>query len=221
LTERPDLDVLYEDHHLIAVNKPAGLPTQAPAGLPSLEATVKAWIKATYAKPAGVYLGVPHRLDRPVSGVVLFCRNTKAAQRVHAQFEARTVTKIYVATVAGIVTPATGTWTDWIRKVPGQAMVERAAEGEPGAKYAELRFEVATVDADRTTLTLYPKTGRTHQLRVQCAWRGHPIVGDGLYGSAEPSDDRIRLHARSLTIEHPFGKGALTIVASRDGRDSA
>jgi 23S rRNA pseudouridine1911/1915/1917 synthase len=215
LIELPPLAVLYEDHHLIAVNKPAGLPTQAPAGLPSLEATVKAWIKAKYAKPAGVYLGVPHRLDRPVSGVVLFCRNTKAAQRVHAQFEARTVTKVYVATVEGVVEPATGTWTDWMRKVPGQAMVERAVEGEPGAKYAELRYDAGVTVDGHTAITLNPKTGRTHQLRVQCAWRGHPIVGDGLYGSRAPCDDRISLHAKSLTIEHPFGKGPIVIEAER------
>ena len=95
------MHVLFEDHHLIAVNKPAGLMTQAPAGVPSLEAEVKAYIKEKYAKPAGVYLGIPHRLDRPVSGVIVFCRNTKAAQRVAEQFQKHQVTKVYWALVKG------------------------------------------------------------------------------------------------------------------------
>src|SRR5690349_812514 len=100
----PDIHVLYEDPHLIAVCKPAPLLTQAPAGVPSLEALVKAYVKRKYAKPAGVYLGIPHRLDRPVSGVVVFARNTKAAQRVHAQFQAHSVRKAYWAAVEGEVT---------------------------------------------------------------------------------------------------------------------
>src|SRR5438876_7794609 len=117
------MHVLFEDHHLIAVNKPAPLMTQAPAGVPSLEAMVKAYLKEKYAKPAGVYLGVPHRLDRPVSGVVIFARNTKAAQRVHAQFHDRTVKKVYWAAVEGTVSPASGVWGDWIRKVDAEARV--------------------------------------------------------------------------------------------------
>src|SRR5216110_2626109 len=100
--------VLLEDHHLIAVNKPAPLLTQAPPGVPSLEAMVKAYIKVKYAKPAGVYLGIPHRLDRPVSGVVVFARNTKAAQRVHKQFQDHAVQKVYWALVEGEVTPEGG-----------------------------------------------------------------------------------------------------------------
>src|SRR6478736_8619960 len=111
------MDVLFEDHHLIAVCKPAPLLTQAPAGVPSLESLVKAHIKTKYAKPAGVYLGVPHRLDRPVSGVVCFARNTKAAQRVHAQFAEHKVRKVYWALVEGTVAPVEGVWDDWVRKV--------------------------------------------------------------------------------------------------------
>jgi 23S rRNA pseudouridine1911/1915/1917 synthase len=109
--------VLFEDHHLVVVNKPAPLLTQAPPGVPSLEAVVKAYIKQKYAKPAGVYLGIPHRLDRPVSGVVCFARNTKAAQRVHAQFQEHQVRKVYWAVVEGDVTPDAGAWEDWMRKV--------------------------------------------------------------------------------------------------------
>src|SRR5215207_3431268 len=136
----PPVHCLYEDHHLLIVNKPAPLLTQAPPTVPSLEAMVKAYIKAKHAKPAGVYLGIPHRLDRPVSGVVVFARNTKAAQRVHAQFQERTVTKVYWAAVEGEVSPDSGVWEDWVRKVPEESKAVQAAEGEPGAKLATLAY---------------------------------------------------------------------------------
>ncbi len=213
--------ILFEDPHLIAVDKPAPLLTQAPEGIPNLESLVKAFIKAKYAKPAGVYLGVPHRLDRPVSGVVVFARNTKAAQRIHAQFEARTPRKIYWACVAGGVTPDSGTWDDWIRKVPDEARVERSEDKEPDAKSATLDYRILKAVDGGTMLELSPKTGRMHQLRVQCAWRSHPIWGDHLYGSSvefgpatkDPRERRIALHARQLTILHPFTKEPLTFTA--------
>src|SRR5438105_9672925 len=113
----PPFAVLFEDYHCLAVAKPAPLLTQGVPPAPSLEAMVKAYVKEKYAKPAGVYLGIPHRLDRPVSGVVVFARNTKAAQRVHAQFQQHTVRKVYWAAVEGEVTPDAGVWDDWVRKV--------------------------------------------------------------------------------------------------------
>ena len=213
--------ILYEDFHLLVVNKPAPLLTQAPADIPSMESLVKAYIKEKFAKPAGVYLGVPHRLDRPVSGVLCFARNTKAAQRVHAQFQDRTVSKVYWAWVEGEVTPDTGVWEDWIRKLPNEARVERAAAGEPGAKQATVSYRVLNTVSGDTLIELSPLTGRSHQLRVQTAWRGHPVRGDIAYGSKQPfgpeaelSRDRvIALHARSLKIIHPFTKQELTFVA--------
>ena len=213
--------ILFEDHHLIAIDKPAPLLTQAPAGIANLESLVKGYIKVKYSKPAGVYLGVPHRLDRPVSGVVVFARNTKAARRVHAQFEERRVRKIYWACVGGTVTPEVGVWVDWLRKIPDEARVERAAEGEPDAKRANLEYAVLGRFDGETLLELRPQTGRMHQLRVQSALRSHPILGDRLYGSdrdfGPPSDDPrerlIALHARRLTIRHPFTDEELTFEA--------
>src|SRR5436305_10784427 len=160
------MHVLFEDHHRIAVNKPAPIMTQAPAGVPSVEALVKAYIKQKYAKPAGVYLGVPHRLDRPVSGAICFARNTKAAQRVQAQFAEHRVRKVYWALVEGTVAPPSGVWDDWLRKVPEEARVERAAAGEPGAKLATLEYKVLHALDDCTLVELTPLTGRMHQLRV-------------------------------------------------------
>jgi 23S rRNA pseudouridine1911/1915/1917 synthase len=217
--------ILYEDHHLLVVNKPAPLLTQAPSHIPSLEAMAKAYIKEKHSKPAGVYLGIPHRLDRPVSGVVCFARNTKAAQRIHAQFQERKVKKVYWALVEGDVLTEAGVWEDWIRKLAEESRVERAVEGEPGAKLAMLGYRVLKKVEGGTLLELSPQTGRSHQLRVQAAWRGHPVYGDAAYGSkqafgpiAEELRDRvIALHARSLTITHPFKNEELTFVAPLSG----
>ena len=215
------LKILFEDHHLVVVNKPAPLLTQAPPHLPSLEAEVKAYIKEKCAKPAGVYLGVPHRLDRPVSGVVCFTRNTKASQRVHEQFEKRTVRKIYWAAVLGNVSPIEGSWEDWIRKVQEESRTEKALEGEPGAKLATLEYRALQSIPNGTLLELRPLTGRMHQLRVQCAWRGHPVFGDSTYAESppfgpaveQPRDRVIALHARRLEFDHPFTKERLTFEA--------
>jgi 23S rRNA pseudouridine1911/1915/1917 synthase len=215
------LDVIFEDHHLIVVNKPAPLLTQAPEGVPSLEQWVKDYLKVKYAKPSGVYLGVPHRLDRPVTGVILFCRNTKCAQRMQTQFEARSVRKVYRATVEGHVADDAGEWQDRIRKVPGEARVERATEADLDAKQAIVKFRVLERLTNQTRLELEPLTGRMHQLRVQTAWRGHPILGDALYGSTTafgpqaelPREACIALHAYQLTIQHPFTKAEMTFTA--------
>src|SRR5437763_817292 len=112
------LQILFEDNHCVAVAKPAGLLTQGvPAGIPTLEAMVKSYLKEKYQKPGNVYLGVPHRLDRPVSGVVLFARNSKSAQRLAEQFQERQVTKIYWGVVEGLLELNEGVWDDWLRKV--------------------------------------------------------------------------------------------------------
>ena len=215
--------ILHDDSSLFVVNKPAPLLTQAPPIAPSLEAMVKAYIKEKYAKPAGVYLGIPHRLDRPVSGVVAFARNTKAAQRVHAQFQAHTVRKVYWAAVEGDVTPTEGVWEDWIRKIAEEARVVKADEGEPSAKLATLSYRVLqSLPGGGTLIELSPLTGRMHQLRVQAAWRGHSVFGDTTYGTprafgppVEHSRDRvIALHARRLTIVHPSTKQEITFTAS-------
>lgn len=217
--------VLFEDHHLIVVNKPAPLLTQAPPDVPSLEAAVKGYIKERYHKPAGVYLGVPHRLDRAVSGVVCFARNTKAAQRVHAQFAEHTTKKVYWAVVEGDVSPDAEVWSDWLVKKADIAETVVAQEGEPGAKLAMLGYKVLKRVPGRTVLELSPLTGRMHQLRVQCASRGHPVIGDEKYGSetafgppAElPRERVIALHARQLTLTHPFTKEEMTWAAEVPG----
>jgi 23S rRNA pseudouridine1911/1915/1917 synthase len=216
------LDVLFEDHHLIAVNKPAPLLTQAPEGIPSLEALVKIYLKEKYAKPGGVYLGIPHRLDRPVSGVVLFARNSKAAARVAEQFQQHSVAKTYWAVVEGDVSAESGEWRDFLRKIDEESRTEIVPEGTEKAREAITRFQVLKRFGESTLIELSPKTGRMHQLRIQAAKSGHPIIGDALYGSTRlfgppvdhPRAQLVALHARSLALIHPFRKEPLTIEAA-------
>ena len=115
------LDILYDSGPCLVVNKPAGLLTQAPAGIDSLEVRVKAFYREREQKEGNIYLGVPHRLDRPVSGAIVFARHVRAAQRLSTQFENRTVTKVYWALVEGDVQPDEGTWTDYLHKRHGMA----------------------------------------------------------------------------------------------------
>jgi 23S rRNA pseudouridine1911/1915/1917 synthase len=216
------LVVLYEDNHCLAVAKPAPLLTQGvPPGIPTLEAQVKAYLKDRYRKPGNVYLGIPHRLDRPVSGVVVFARNTKAARRLAEQFQERRVRKVYWATLEGTGLPDAGTWEDWLLKLPEQARSERVAADTPGARHAVLRFRRLREGADWTLLEIEPETGRMHQIRVQSSVRGWPVLGDLTYGAQRPfgppaelpRDRIIALHARSLTFLHPIRYEPVTVTA--------
>jgi 23S rRNA pseudouridine1911/1915/1917 synthase len=220
------LHILFEDNHCLAVAKPAPLLTQGvPPGIPTLEAMVKSYLKERYHKPGNVYLGIPHRLDRPVSGVVVFARNTKAARRLAEQFQNRQVRKIYWAVVepsaAGELPPAEGVWEDWLLKVKEEAHGERVAADTPGARQAVLRYRRLRAGEDGVLLEIEPETGRMHQIRVQAAVRGWPVRGDALYGSRlpfgpaaeRPRDRVIALHARSLTFLHPIRYEPLTVTA--------
>jgi 23S rRNA pseudouridine1911/1915/1917 synthase len=214
--------VLFEDNHCLAVAKPAPLLTQGvPQGLPTLEAWAKQYLRAKYGKSGNIYLGVPHRLDRPVSGVVLFARTSKAAARLAEQFQRHQVTKVYWAIVDGTVDPADGVWQDSLRKLPEEASTEIMSPDVHGAKHAESGYRVMQQLVEGTLVELRPKTGRMHQLRVQAASRGWPIRGDVLYGSrtsfgppAELARDRvIALHARNLTFLHPIRYEPVTVTA--------
>ena len=219
------IEILYEEGPCLGVAKPAGLLTQAPPGIDSLEARIKAFLKARDAKPGGVYLAVPHRLDRPVSGAMVFAKHVRAARRLSEQFEARSVRKIYWACVAGNVTPRSGSWTDLVRKIPDQARAEIIAPGRaaefPDARPATLHYRVRGQNERMTWLELELETGRMHQIRLQTSSRGHAVLGDWLYGSelafgAPHEDQRLRpiaLHARSLDFHHPMTHAQARLVA--------
>ncbi len=216
------LVVLYEDNHCLAVAKPAPLLTQGvPPGIPTLEALAKAYLKERYHKAGHVYLGIPHRLDRPVSGVVLFARNTKAAQRLAEQFQKHQVVKLYWAVVEGNVDPSEGRWSDWLLKLPEEARSTRVSAETPGARHAVLDYHRMNAGPGLTLLEVRPQTGRMHQIRVQAAERGHPVLGDMLYGAKHPfgppaalaRERVIALHARSLTFLHPIRFEPITVTA--------
>jgi 23S rRNA pseudouridine1911/1915/1917 synthase len=216
------LVILFEDNHCLAVAKPAPLLTQGvPPGIVTLESMVKAYIKEKYHKAGNVYLGIPHRLDRPVSGVVIFARNTKAARRLAEQFQKRQVTKIYWGAVEGELQPTEGTWHDWLRKLPEEARSEKVSEGTESAREAILHYRCLKSCTGGTRVEFRPETGRMHQIRVQAGVRDFPIRGDVLYGSKLPfgppvelpRDRAIALHARSLTFLHPIRYEPITLEA--------
>jgi 23S rRNA pseudouridine1911/1915/1917 synthase len=216
------LVVLYEDNHCLAVAKPAPLLTQGvPPGIPTLESMAKAYLKERYRKAGNVYLGIPHRLDRPVSGVVLFARNTKAAQRLAEQFQKHQVIKVYWAVVEGNVEPPQGQWSDWLLKLPEEARSKRVSEETPGARRAVLDYRKLAAGPGLTLLEVRPQTGRMHQIRIQAAERGWPVLGDILYGAKQtfgpaaslPRERVIALHARSLTFLHPIRFEPITVTA--------
>lgn len=215
-----DLDVLHEDNHLLVVNKPAGLLTQGDrSGDPTLLEAARDYLRVKYAKPGNVYVGMVHRLDRNVSGVVVLARTSKAAGRLGGQFRDGTVTKIYWAVVHGVPDPASGELRSWLAGEGDRRGVTRAA-AEPfaGAKEALLRYHVGDSARDRALVEVRPVTGRRHQIRAQFALAGHPLLGDVKYGAPERfSGHRIALHAYRLEIAHPVGGRPLAIETAPPG----
>ena len=213
------LEILREDGPILAVNKPAGLISQgAPIGAESLISLVKDYLKEKYNKPGEVYLGIPHRIDRPVSGVVVFSRNSKCAARLAEQFAERQVTKTYLAVLERPPHPAEGELRDWLYRIPDESRVELATEDTPGAKAANLKYQTLQECRGRTLVRIELGTGRMHQIRIQFGSRGWPILGDTAYGAKSQlitrgATESIALHAWQLTILHPIRYEPLTITA--------
>lgn len=204
---KPDqLQRIHVDNHLLVVVKPACMPVVPDSsGDPSLLDLAKAWIKREYDKPGDVFLGVVHRLDRPVSGVMVFARTSKAASRLSAAWQAHEVQKTYLARSSARLPadhPREGQWRMHLWKDRERNRVQ--VSDHPKAKEAVTRWRVLAEDAQGTLLELEPKTGRPHQLRVACARAGLVLLGDLKYGAEEPLRDRsIGLHAHSLEFAHP------------------
>lgn len=217
-------EILLEDGPVLAVCKPAGIATQAPPGIDSLETRIKAFLKERDAKPGGVYLGVPHRLDRASSGAMVFAKHVRAAHRLAKQFEARSVRKIYWAATSGIVDPPTGEWIDFLWKVYGHPRTQLVDETHPSGQKAVLRYRTLGRHAQGSWLEIELETGRTHQIRAQAASRGYPLLGDEMYGCSLPfgpqhEDLRLRaiaLCARSLEFDHPMNRSRVLVTAPLD-----
>ncbi|PHI21851.1 RNA pseudouridine synthase [Lewinellaceae bacterium SD302] len=214
------LQVLFEDNHLIAINKPAGYLSQGDkTGDVSMVDAVKAYIKQRYGKPGDVYLGLIHRLDRPVSGVLLFARTSKALTRMNKLFAERKVAKTYWAIVGEQPKQTEGKLTGYIykdtNKNKSKILPKADSNRYQGAKKAELSYGLIGRLGNSVLLEVKPKTGRPHQIRVQLSNMGTPIRGDIKYGYPEPNEDgNIHLHSRSLAFEHPVKKVPVLITAS-------
>lgn len=214
--KRSHLEILYQDNHLLVVNKPPGLATMGVSeGEPSLVAEAKRYLKQKYQKPGNVYLGVVSRLDALASGAIVLARTSKAAARLTEQFRTREVTKLYWAVVAGAVTPPAGQCVDWVAKSEPQQKMLVVQRSAAGAQEARLNYRTLFVVSAGTLLEVELDTGRKHQIRVQLAHRGAPIVGDRKYGSplSLASGKAIALHSRRLAFRHPVQQTELEFTA--------
>jgi len=208
------IDVLYEDNHLLVLNKPAGLATMGtPEGIPTLLEEAKLYVKDRYNKPGNVYLGVVSRLDAPVTGVVLLARTSKAARRMTEQFRGRDVEKTYWALVEGTVDRVCGDCVDWVRKDERHRRMHVVGPTMPGAKQARLSYRRIKLLGNKSLLEVSLDTGRKHQIRLQLSTLGHPIIGDRKYKSVRRWPLGIALHARRLLINHPVRNEPLELIA--------
>ena len=210
---RFEIPVLYEDNHLLAVVKPPNLPVQADrSGDDDLLSILKRHIGNKYQKPGNVYLGLVHRLDRPVGGAMVFARTSKAASRLSAAFAAHAQDKRYLAVLQGEL-PAERTLEDWLVKDGATGTVRVVPADAPGAKRARLSTRPLAVRDGRTLAEVTLYTGRAHQIRVQHAHAGFPLWGDARYGGGRLGQ-QIALWAASLALEHPTRRERMRFCAA-------
>lgn len=194
--------IVYEDNHLLVVVKPPNMPTQADASRDAdLLSTMKAYVAQKYQKPGAVYLGLVHRLDRPVGGLVVIARTSKAAERLSRQVREKTLSRGYLACVQGSA-PESAVLTDYLLKDEASNTVRVVPEGTPGAKDAKLALWRCGERDGLSLVRVRLYTGRSHQIRVQLAHAGIPIWGDARYGGGQ-SGQQIALWGAFLRLEHP------------------
>lgn len=218
---KPWPEVLYEDNHIIAVNKRSGDISQGDkTGDTPLGDLVKMYIKEKYNKPGEVFLGTIHRIDRPTSGIVVFAKTSKALSRMNKLFHDRDVQKTYWAVVKEKPTKNEDTLIQYMKK--NQKLNKSMAfnQEQPGTVKAELKYKLIKTLKTFYLLEIYPKTGRHHQIRVQLSHMGCPIKGDVKYGFDRPNRDAsIHLHARAIEFMHPVSKEPIKIVAPPPMKD--
>lgn len=213
--QRDALAVLYEDNHLLAVNKkPSDIVQGDRTGDETLADRVREYLRHTYGKPGNVFVGIPHRLDRPTSGVVLFARTDKSLERLSAMFREGGVKKIYWAVVAELPPAESGSLVNWLKRNPAQnkSYVVKGQGGE--AREARLRYQLLFSLERYHLLEIELETGRHHQIRAQLAAIGCHIKGDLKYGAARSNPGGgIHLHARQVSLVHPVRQSPLVITA--------
>ncbi|MCU0587967.1 MAG: RNA pseudouridine synthase [Syntrophobacteraceae bacterium] len=206
-----DWPVFYLDNHLLALYKPAGLLVQGDGTRdPCLLDLAREWIKTRYGKPGRVFLGIVHRLDRPVAGALLLARTSKAAARLSEQFRAGSVDKRYLAVVEGRMGQPAGRLVHRLERRENRSS-RVLSVGDTAGQEARLSYRVVDASETGSLVEVHLETGRRHQIRAQLAHIGHPIVGDLRYGAATPLPQaQIALLARELTVQHPTRQTTLT-----------
>lgn len=214
VTELPyGVKVLYEDNHIITAIKPAGVLSQGDGSdSPDILTILKAYIKEKYEKPGEVYLGLVHRLDRPVSGVMVFARTSKAASRLSEQIRQRKVDKIYRCVVDGVL-EGEGRLENYIYKDEARNMVTVTDTEKPGFKASYLDYKALSSKDGMTLVEVKLGTGRSHQIRAQMAHSGYPLIGDQKYGKKDIRTKDIALEAYKLSFEHPVKREFITFEA--------
>jgi 23S rRNA pseudouridine1911/1915/1917 synthase len=210
-----DLEVLYEDNYIIAVNKPAGMVVQNDkSGNEGMEAVVKEYLRVKFNKKGEAFLGVPHRIYRPVSGIVLFAKRSKPLKHLNEMFREKEIKKTYWAVVANKPKDVSGHLVHWLKKNE-QINISTAYDHEvKGSALCELDYRWLKSIDNYHLLEVKPLTGRHHQIRVQLAKIGCPIKGDVKYGAKRPNKDgSIHLHARQIEFIHPTTKAKILITA--------
>lgn len=208
--------IIYEDNHLLVLNKPAGMLVQGDnTGNTPIVEFGKNYIREKYKKPGKVFLGVVHRLDRPVSGVVVLARTSKALERMNKLFRDRKVQKTYWAVVKRKPPKEKDKLTHWVVKDTAKNKVTAYTSPKDGAQKAELSYRILGSLNNHHLLEVVPLTGRPHQIRVQLAGIGCPVRGDIKYGFHKPNPDgSINLHARKIHFIHPVKKEPITCKAA-------
>lgn len=209
------MEVIYEDNHLIAVNKSAGEIVQGDrTGDVPLSDAVKIYIKKKYNKPGNVFLGVAHRIDRPVSGAVLFARTSKALERINEMIKKREIKKTYWAVVKNRPAANSGTLTHYLARDTEQNVTAAFDRETSDSQKAVLSYKIIGSGNGYYYLEIDLETGRHHQIRAQLAKIGCPIVGDVKYGYERPDrNGGIHLHSRSMEFVHPIAKTPVKIIA--------
>ncbi len=202
---KPSLEVLYEDNHLLVVNKPPGLATQGVIeGVPSVVTLAKEYLKRKYKKLGNVYLGIVSRLDSTVSGLLVLARTSKAADRLTKQFQSGAVEKTYWALVDSVPQPPSGELSHWLLKNDRQRRMEIVPPRTRSAQHARLKYRTLGKEKLGTLLEIRLLTGRKHQIRLQLSTIDCPILGDRKYGSRRPfAESAIALHCVRLALDHP------------------
>ena len=202
-----DIDIVYEDNHIIVVLKPQGVPTCGDeSGDDSLLEGVRRYLKVTYEKPGNVYVGLIHRLDRPTGGVMVFAKTSKAASRLSEQMRGGDFEKKYFTVLVGTPKEPQKTLVNYLKKNPVNNMVYLCPPTTDGAKMASLDYRVLQEREGLCLAEVRLHTGRTHQIRVQMAGMGHPVYGDMRYGGENAKKGWLALWAYSLSFTHPVTK---------------